>query len=216
MHYNEEGGDLLDFEFVIVPSPSGYFVLYQEAGGSPFEPQLLPVQVEGASIHFTILSDGRNDEFTGVIKSDKLTGKFLYNAAQQKVVLKRKPSYWIWDTERPHINGCYSNIHYDRSSGNMSGYKFLIVLGRWDGGLQYFLLYQHFENGKMDVPLLMPIDKKEKKEGKEIKDYSIRFTLPQDNPHHGEFQGVITADGLTGQFSDGEPILLKRSKECCQ
>ena len=93
LYYNEEGGDLLGYEFLIIPGKNGYYVLYQESPGEPEEPLLLPVTVEGASIRFTLPpGDASPGEFTGTLTADGLTGRFSSNG--EPVVLKRKASYW--------------------------------------------------------------------------------------------------------------------------
>ncbi|MDR0323326.1 MAG: hypothetical protein LBI12_02630 [Treponema sp.] len=195
LYYNDEGGDLLGYEFCIVNSNKGHHVLYQESSGWPDVPLLLPVIIENNKISFTVsLDDKFPGKFNGMITNHRLKGKF--SNSEEYITLKRKSSYWIRNNKYLTVEGCYSNMHYVNGRG-IIGYEFFIVLGKDNS----YILYQE-SSGEPAMPLLLPIIKK---------DYSISFTLPQGDSHHGQFNGTITANGLTGNFSSNdEQIVLKR------
>lgn len=93
LYYNEEGGDLLGYEFFIVYSVNDFYVLYQESSGEPVTPLLLPVDVKGDSISFTMPSEhGSHGKFEGTVTDDGLTGRF--SNIDEHIELKRKNSYW--------------------------------------------------------------------------------------------------------------------------
>jgi hypothetical protein len=93
MAYNAEGGDVLGDEAFIVFSAKGYYVVFQGGEGEPYPPVVVPAQVDGTSIRFTLpeLVDARG-EFRGRVVGDELVGSFKSNG--QTLHLKRKNSYW--------------------------------------------------------------------------------------------------------------------------
>ena len=200
MRYSEESGDLLGYEFFIVFSRDGHYVLYQESEGEPDAPQLVPASIEGTTLRFTLPPDGQFHEsprqFQGRITNDGITGKF--SSYDWEFTLKRKPSYWNRDNKYLTIVGCYSDLAYNEEGGDLLGFELFIVYARD----KYYVLYQSSEGGP-DVPLLLPVDATE--------DFSIRFMLPPGNPRHGLFTGVITKSGLMGKFLiNGEHVTLQR------
>jgi hypothetical protein len=103
LHYGRESGDLGGVEIVIsqarVNNPrvrelprAQYYAYVQIAEGSPQEPQLVPVQVDGNRVSFTLggsLAD--ISPFTGSVVGDSLIGRFT-NGWQLR--LPRRCSYW--------------------------------------------------------------------------------------------------------------------------
>ncbi|MDR1074622.1 MAG: hypothetical protein LBL45_13310 [Treponema sp.] len=92
LHYHDESGDLLGWEFIIVYAGDGYHVLFQESEGVPTVLLLLPVTVNGNTIRFTIPRNYGNTQFEGVVTADRLTGTFSNYPLE--IVLERKKSYW--------------------------------------------------------------------------------------------------------------------------
>ena len=93
LYYNEEGGDLLGMELLIIPKSSGYVACVQVAeGGSP-DVVVVPVSIRGASIEFTM---PRNSPYSGAHLSGTITssGIVLHWPQGDKEVLPRSKSYW--------------------------------------------------------------------------------------------------------------------------
>jgi hypothetical protein len=93
MTYNTESGDVLGDEVFIVFSGKGYYAVFQGSEGEPYPPVVIPAQVDGTSIRFTLpKSVDPRGEFQGNIVGDELVGSFSSNG--QSIHLKRKESYW--------------------------------------------------------------------------------------------------------------------------
>ena len=95
LHYNDEGGDLLGMELLIIPDNSGYVACVQIAeGGSPFV-VVVPFVVTGSQVQFTLPPGS-------IYGGAHLTGSFLSDGAKlilhwpqgQQEVLVRGHSYW--------------------------------------------------------------------------------------------------------------------------
>ena len=100
MYFNHTRGSLLGVEIFVVPSPQGYHVLFQGAGGRAETPVLVPATVEENRIEFTLPErTGYIGKFTGIFQDEELVGSF--QPAQINHVtdtwefrLRRKTSYW--------------------------------------------------------------------------------------------------------------------------
>ena len=100
MYFNHTRGALLGVEIFVIPSPEGYHVLFQGAGGRAEAPVLVPATVAGDRIEFTLPErTGYIGTFSGVIQGEELVGSF--RPAQINHVtdtwefrLRRKASYW--------------------------------------------------------------------------------------------------------------------------
>lgn len=91
MHYIEEAGDVLGTEVWIVYARDQYWATVQLAEGAPEPPIVVPVQVSGQRIKFSIReSDKFVLNFDGTVTQAALTGLL----GQDRVVLKRHASYW--------------------------------------------------------------------------------------------------------------------------
>lgn len=96
LSYNTEGGDLLGTEFLIVPRQGdrGGFVAFVQLaeGGGPYS-ALVPLQVEGSRIEFTVPAHGpyAGLQFSGVVNTTELVGKW---SSGHREVMKRGISYW--------------------------------------------------------------------------------------------------------------------------
>ena len=92
--YNEEGGDLLGMEVLLVAGPGGYYATVQCAGGAPGRPSVVPVQVAGTRVSFA-LPPGQPDcgtAFTAIVSASGMRGRFAGESATRW--LPRKNSYW--------------------------------------------------------------------------------------------------------------------------
>lgn len=93
LSFNEESGDLLGNELIVVFSKNGYVVIYQSSEGDPSVPVITQAIINGREISFllpdTITTQGI---FTGEISSKGLNGKF--QTSGQVLDLNRKNSYW--------------------------------------------------------------------------------------------------------------------------
>ncbi len=90
--YNEEGGDLLGWEVIIVLGGDRHYAIVQCAEGSPSRPEVVALAVSGSKISFT-LEDGST--FSGVIGKRGIKGAFKHRlGGAEDVVLKRGKSYW--------------------------------------------------------------------------------------------------------------------------
>lgn len=92
MSYNAEGGDVIGTEIFVVDTNHGYYVVFQSGDGEPSVPVVVPAEVSGSSIHFTLPSGMVGGSFTGTIGATELIGSFSSN--HQTIHLKRKTSYW--------------------------------------------------------------------------------------------------------------------------
>ncbi len=100
MYFNHTRGSLLGVEIFVIPSPQGYHVLFQGAGGRAEVPVLVPAKIEGNRIEFTLPERaGYIGRFVGEFVEEELVGSFL--PAQINHVtdtwefrLRRKASYW--------------------------------------------------------------------------------------------------------------------------
>ncbi|MBS1767026.1 MAG: hypothetical protein JST05_06440 [Acidobacteria bacterium] len=89
MTYVEEAGDVVGMEVFIVYG-HGFYAMVQEAEGEPNSPVIVPVQVDGTSIRFT-LPDSRT--FVGRVTTKGLLGHFLGDKGPE-TILRRGKSYW--------------------------------------------------------------------------------------------------------------------------
>jgi hypothetical protein len=198
LYFNEEGEDLLGYEFVIVNSKNGYYILYQESEGAPTKLYLLPANVKGNEINFTVPSQyPKLGPFHGVITTNGLVGKF--HNMDHNIILKRKNSYWVDNTPLQRRTGLYSNMHYDPVVEGVFGYEFFIILSKND----YFVIYQE-SSVEIEAPILCPV----KFNGSEIE-----FIVPSTKFGYRQFKGLITTDGLTGRFNSnaGHIKLLRKT-----
>ena len=92
LEYNEEGGDLLGWEVIIVFGGDRHYAIVQSAEGSPSRPEVVVLAVSGSKISFT-LEDGST--FSGVIGKRGIKGSFKHRlGGTEDVLLKRGKSYW--------------------------------------------------------------------------------------------------------------------------
>jgi hypothetical protein len=88
-------GEYSGFEFIVLPSDAGDFVVVQVAEGSPQKPVLLPATLGGSrpadsnAIQFDHPEWG---PFRGVTLGDSLVGEFT--RARHTITLRRGPSIW--------------------------------------------------------------------------------------------------------------------------
>jgi hypothetical protein len=92
MTYNAEGGDVVGTEVFVVNTNRGYYVVFQSGDGEPSVPVVVPVEVSGSTIRFTLPPGMVGGTFTGTIDTTQLTGSFSSN--HQVIRLKRNASYW--------------------------------------------------------------------------------------------------------------------------
>jgi hypothetical protein len=97
LSYNEEGGDLLGTELLILPSADnaagGYSVFVQIAeGGAPFT-AIVPVKISGNTIEFILPPGGAYDRqrFVGFVETGQLILRWSNGTEEH---LKRGKSYW--------------------------------------------------------------------------------------------------------------------------
>jgi hypothetical protein len=94
LEYNQEGGDLLGMELLIIPSdPSGYRAFVQIAEGGPPYAVIVPLLVEGSRVEFTLPAGSAysGEHFVGTLSSTKLV---LHSPQGKQETLKRGKSYW--------------------------------------------------------------------------------------------------------------------------
>ena len=97
MRYHKESGDVLGTEIFLTYSSSGtqaqHYAYVQFAEGSPEPPQLVPAEVNGNRIAFSLPEpNARLGKFVGVITRDSLIGKF--DGTSDVLRLQRRSSYW--------------------------------------------------------------------------------------------------------------------------
>jgi len=101
LYFNAEAGDLLGVEIMIMPAPSGYIALLQHAEGALHQPVLIPVEVRGSQISFTIPENSPSalapGLYSGALSLESLRVRGPLNSpkyAPQDFELKRGKSYW--------------------------------------------------------------------------------------------------------------------------
>ncbi|MFI4967691.1 MAG: hypothetical protein ACHQAU_03100 [Gammaproteobacteria bacterium] len=101
LYYNEEGGDLLGMEVFIFNSKDGYQALVQIAEGELPTVSLVPLDVDGANIRFTIPGGGAGNNsatFSGTVSAQGIKGHWsdgrLSTTGTKDEALKRGKSYW--------------------------------------------------------------------------------------------------------------------------
>jgi hypothetical protein len=90
LRFVDEAGDLVGTEIFVVYSGEGYFAMVQVAEGTAGKPWLVPAQVEGPEVRFSIPRCG---EFIGLVSASRLKGRFE-SCPNWMVDLPRKSSYW--------------------------------------------------------------------------------------------------------------------------
>jgi hypothetical protein len=89
MRYSDGSGDVSGREIFIVGANDGYFAVVQIAEGMPGTPVVVPVEVDGNRIKFTM--PGRIPEiFEGRVTSSRLEGRL----ESGKLSIRRSKSYW--------------------------------------------------------------------------------------------------------------------------
>lgn len=93
LHFNNESGDLLGEELIILYSKDGYNVIFQTSEGEPTAPVITKAEIEKDIIKFILPPPlDMNGKFSGEISKEKIIGRFERN--KQVLILKRKNSYW--------------------------------------------------------------------------------------------------------------------------
>jgi hypothetical protein len=100
MHYIQEAGDVLGTEVWIVSGGGRYYATVQIAEGEPSPPVVVPVDVSGSRVKFTVREprvdqDGKPAPdlviaFEGTITRAGLSGTM----SSERLDLKRRNSYW--------------------------------------------------------------------------------------------------------------------------
>jgi hypothetical protein len=101
MEPSVEQGSLIGTEVFVVPYVTGeevnYVAMVQFADGVPARPQLVDVQVEGATLSFSVVHPELGEvRFSGAIDAEGLTGTF---GDESELVLPRGESIWQWGSD---------------------------------------------------------------------------------------------------------------------
>ena len=98
MEFNFESGDVVGVEVVLVFSRKGYFVIFQNAEGSPSVPVVVPARVEAGQIQFDVPFGENVSVFNGSISREVIVGEFsggvLSKEGRSLFVIPKKLSYW--------------------------------------------------------------------------------------------------------------------------
>jgi hypothetical protein len=87
----------------------------------------------------------------------------------------------------PRITGTYTDMYYDKESGDLLGEELKIVLTQ---GAQYQGVLQ-FAEGEPEDLIVVDID---------VAGTTISFSIPDNDIHAGRFTGTIAGNVLRGQF----------------
>ncbi len=90
MRYIADAGDVVGTEVLIVFTGDGYRAVVQIAEGVPEVPVVVPTEVEGTDVSFTLPTDYGNLRFTGRVTRAALVGTL----GSERVSLRRGKSYW--------------------------------------------------------------------------------------------------------------------------
>ncbi len=98
LHYNEDGGDVVGLEVLLIYTRAGYMAVIQIAEGVPEVPVVVPVQLDGSQIAFSFPAGGVTLQFRGTVGPTALEGRFnngaFADSPQGSVALRRGKSYW--------------------------------------------------------------------------------------------------------------------------
>lgn len=107
--------------------------------------------------------------------------------------------------ESSQLTGVFSNIAYNRESGDLSGIEVFITNSR-EG---YYVQFQSAQGEALPPILVKAV----------VDDSNVEFTLPNSaNDYSGKFKGKIAKRGLYGRFENGQLVngkkdfFLKRRK----
>ena len=104
------------------------------------------------------------------------------------------------------IAGLFSDMHFNRDTGDIGGAEVFIVRSLEHGTAEYFALVQ-LAFGKPDDPVLTRVTV--------TKSTEVEFEMP--NSKLGTFRGRVTADALVGAFDgNGVALRLRRGKSFYQ
>jgi hypothetical protein len=95
LKFNKEGGDLLGYEILIIPTDLGFRAIVQIAEGAPGNVYVLDATVKGDELRFRVpLNNGVEELFVGHLKDGFLIGVFSTPNSAKSVKLKKGRSYW--------------------------------------------------------------------------------------------------------------------------
>lgn len=96
LKYNEEGGDLLGYEFRFAPSKHGLKAIVQVSEGGVGEIFLVDVRKSGEKIEFDVpIAPDFKASFVGIIQNGRLEGDIIYPTGSiEKISISRGRSYW--------------------------------------------------------------------------------------------------------------------------
>ena len=100
------------------------------------------------------------------------------------------------------ITGTYSDMYYNKEGGDVLGTEIKIVFGAgsYQGTLQ-------IAEGEPSGLVVVQV----KAEGNKI-----AFSIPDDNPYAGQFEGIVSAESLQGEFrfkgGGSEKVKLRRGE----
>lgn len=96
LNYHQEAGDLLGYEFRLIPTKQGFKAVIQVSEGGIGNVFLVDVDEKSGSISFDVpVSSDYVGRFRGELTRDGLDGVVNYpSGVSEKVLLKRSVSYW--------------------------------------------------------------------------------------------------------------------------
>lgn len=206
----EETSDIGGLELTIVKGLEGHYAMFQMAEGQQNNPLIVELIIEGSKIRFTIPTQLylEPDVFIGEICQDAIIGKW----GKQSYVLRKGKSLWErrikLNSERyAHIGevllcdlcGTYSNMHFNRETGDLSGLEIVIVKG-FDGVYAMVQLAQ----GEAPAPLIVNLN---------LKGNKFRFKVPWLTQEVSLFRGEILRDRIVGEFAKtGACVVLEKGR----
>lgn len=102
LQYNDESGDLLGYEILIIPTDLGFKGIIQVGEGAPGEVYIVKVTNNNGQIQFDIpLGAGVASKFSGHIEGGYLVGDVVSPSGKEHVKLKRGISYWDKEGNAP-------------------------------------------------------------------------------------------------------------------
>ena len=91
MHYVREAGDVVGTEVWVVYARGHFYAAFQDAAGEPDPPVVVPVDVSGSQIRFTISTPRAVTHYSGTVGK---AGLMLSVEGNPVILLKRQRSYW--------------------------------------------------------------------------------------------------------------------------
>lgn len=197
--YDEKSDALNGFQVTLIDSKAGYYALVEQSEKWPTKPFLVPANVEGSKVTFSISSIEKSlGKFEGRITRRALIGSF--SNTDQQLNLRRQRNYWEETPPSMRKVGCFSSISPTAGKYIKNRYRLFMM---FTSESPYLLLQRISE--QPEIPLLVPVD---------FKKSQLTFTITPENSAPKQFSGDLTDYTIKGTFDDSDELLIFKREEC--